>query len=227
MGRTSAPRAARALDDPAMRPTTITFQPIDPADLSEDVVTRRPRRSPGRRRRCWWSSGDPTPARSTCSSRTTVTGAAATPTPTSSSTTSPCPAATPSSAARPTGYVVRDVGSLNGTYLNRDRIDEAPARATATRCRSGKFKLVFLSASETVPVLSRGRSRLPVDRRGPRAAAAGVPGHHDLEDPLPREPGPARPRADAVRATGSSTSPTSTGCAGSCASSASTSCRSR
>ena len=29
-------------------------------------------------------------------------------------------------APAPAGYVVRDVGSLNGTYLNRERIEEGP-----------------------------------------------------------------------------------------------------
>ncbi len=38
----------------------------------------------------------------------------------------------------------------------------------------------------------------PVDRRGARAAARGVPGRHDLEDPVPREPGPHRAGAHAV-----------------------------
>ena len=33
------------------------------------------------------------------------------------------------------GFTVADVGSLNGTYVNRDRIDEVTLQA-ATRCRS-------------------------------------------------------------------------------------------
>ena len=44
----------------------------------------------------------------------------------------------------------------------------------------------------------RGRAAVPVDRRGARPAPGGVPRRHDLEDPVPREPGPARPRAHAV-----------------------------
>jgi hypothetical protein len=43
------------------------------------------------------------------------------------------------------GYVVRDVGSLNGTYLNRERIDEANL-ANGDEVQIGKFKLVFLAA---------------------------------------------------------------------------------
>lgn len=45
------------------------------------------------------------------------------------------------------GYVVRDVGSLNGTYVNRERTDEAPL-ANGDEVQIGKFKLVFLSEGE-------------------------------------------------------------------------------
>ena len=41
--------------------------------------------------------------------------------------------------------VVRDVGSLNGTYVNRERIEEA-ALANGDEVQIGKFKLVFLAA---------------------------------------------------------------------------------
>jgi pSer/pThr/pTyr-binding forkhead associated (FHA) protein len=41
------------------------------------------------------------------------------------------------------GFRVRDVGSLNGTYLNRERIDEAPL-VHGDELQIGKFKLVFL-----------------------------------------------------------------------------------
>ena len=43
------------------------------------------------------------------------------------------------------GYRVRDVGSLNGTYLNRERIEEESALANGDEVQIGKFKLVFLS----------------------------------------------------------------------------------
>ena len=43
------------------------------------------------------------------------------------------------------GYRVRDVGSLNGTYLNRERIDEAPL-TNGDEVQIGKFKLVFFEA---------------------------------------------------------------------------------
>ncbi|MCW2667254.1 MAG: domain containing protein [Frankiales bacterium] len=42
------------------------------------------------------------------------------------------------------GYSVRDVGSLNGTYLNRERIDAAPL-AGGDEVQIGKYRLVFLA----------------------------------------------------------------------------------
>jgi pSer/pThr/pTyr-binding forkhead associated (FHA) protein len=39
-------------------------------------------------------------------------------------------------------FVVRDVGSLNGTYVNRERIDEV-ALTTGDEVQIGKFRLVF------------------------------------------------------------------------------------
>lgn len=44
------------------------------------------------------------------------------------------------------GFVVRDVGSLNGTYLNRERIEEERPLANGDELQVGRFKLVFLSA---------------------------------------------------------------------------------
>jgi pSer/pThr/pTyr-binding forkhead associated (FHA) protein len=44
------------------------------------------------------------------------------------------------------GYTVRDAGSLNGTYLNRERIDEAPL-GNGDELQIGKFRLVFFEGS--------------------------------------------------------------------------------
>ena len=44
------------------------------------------------------------------------------------------------------GYLVRDVGSLNGTYLNRERIEEAPID-NGDELQIGRFKLVFVSGT--------------------------------------------------------------------------------
>ncbi len=41
-------------------------------------------------------------------------------------------------------YSVRDAGSLNGTYLNRERIDDAPL-SNGDELQIGKFRLVFFS----------------------------------------------------------------------------------
>lgn len=46
------------------------------------------------------------------------------------------------------GYVVRDAGSLNGTYLNRERVEEA-ALANGDELQIGKFKLVFFQGPVT------------------------------------------------------------------------------
>jgi hypothetical protein len=44
----------------------------------------------------------------------------------------------------PDGYRVRDAGSLNGTYLNRERIEEA-VLTNGDELQIGKFRLVFFS----------------------------------------------------------------------------------
>jgi pSer/pThr/pTyr-binding forkhead associated (FHA) protein len=41
-------------------------------------------------------------------------------------------------------YSVRDAGSLNGTYLNRERIDDAPL-SNGDELQIGKFRLVFFA----------------------------------------------------------------------------------
>ncbi len=41
------------------------------------------------------------------------------------------------------GFLVRDVGSLNGTYLHRERIDQA-ALTGGDEVQIGKYRLVFL-----------------------------------------------------------------------------------
>jgi hypothetical protein len=44
------------------------------------------------------------------------------------------------------GYTVHDVGSLNGTYVNRERIDVAPLSG-GDEVQIGKFRLVYLTAA--------------------------------------------------------------------------------
>ena len=51
---------------------------------------------------------------------------------------------------RPDGYVLRDAGSLNGTYLNRERIDAEATIGNGDEVQIGRFKLVFLATSGPV-----------------------------------------------------------------------------
>ncbi len=126
--------------------TTITFHPtspVDPVDSGEDDVAGRARRS------CRPTSGVLVVKRgqnvglAVQPHLTRSPPPGATPRATSSSTTSPSRVATPRSSPTAEGFAVRDVGSLNGTYLNRERIDEAPL-ANGDELQIGKFKLVFL-----------------------------------------------------------------------------------
>jgi pSer/pThr/pTyr-binding forkhead associated (FHA) protein len=45
-------------------------------------------------------------------------------------------------------YVVRDIGSLNGTYLNGDRIESAELH-DGDELQIGRFKLVFFYGTAT------------------------------------------------------------------------------
>lgn len=45
----------------------------------------------------------------------------------------------------PEGYVVTDVGSLNGTYVNRDRIDEVLLKG-GDEVQVGKYRLVYYAS---------------------------------------------------------------------------------
>ena len=40
-------------------------------------------------------------------------------------------------------YVLRDVGSLNGTYVNRERVEEQPLRS-GDELQIGRYILTFL-----------------------------------------------------------------------------------
>ena len=47
----------------------------------------------------------------------------------------------------PDGYRVRDVGSLNGTYVNNERVDSAPLEH-GDEVQVGKFRLIFFDQPE-------------------------------------------------------------------------------
>jgi pSer/pThr/pTyr-binding forkhead associated (FHA) protein len=45
-------------------------------------------------------------------------------------------------------FTVRDVGSLNGTYVNRERVESATL-SNGDEVQIGKFRLVFLQGRPT------------------------------------------------------------------------------
>ncbi len=53
-------------------------------------------------------------------------------------------------SANNVGYVIRDVGSLNGTYLNGERLEDSEALLTnGDELQIGKFKLLYLVSSSS------------------------------------------------------------------------------
>ena len=53
------------------------------------------------------------------------------------------PVSVSSRLMRGNGYVLRDVGSLNGTYVNRERVDEATLRH-GDELQIGRYRLSFV-----------------------------------------------------------------------------------
>ena len=109
---------------------------LAPADAA--AVDACPRAAP-----CWWCSAARAPAAATCSTPT-CRRSAGIPRATSSSTTSPSPAPRRVPPAR-RGFRVHDVGSLNGTYVNGDRVDDAELQ-NGDEVRIGKFRLIFFAS---------------------------------------------------------------------------------
>ena len=127
------------------------------------------------------------------------------------------------------GLYIDDLGSLNGTYVNRRRI-ESHQLQNGDELQVGKYKLTYLGRAMThrrrrPRRRSAAQGEVAHDRRGLQAARARVPGHLDLEDPLPGGPEAALAAAHAGRLPALRGRPTSTACARSCASSATSSCR--
>ena len=120
-------------------------------DADDDVVRARARdrdgdargrRRPGRAARR--SSCAPAIARaSTSCSATRASRSAAPRAPTSCSTTSRSRASTRASCARPDGFYIEDADSLNGTYVNRRRV-ESHHLTDGDELQIGKFKLTYL-----------------------------------------------------------------------------------
>jgi pSer/pThr/pTyr-binding forkhead associated (FHA) protein len=55
------------------------------------------------------------------------------------------------------GYRIVDLGSLNGTYVNRERVEET-ALESGDEVQIGKFRFVFLFAGRREPRGSSGRA---------------------------------------------------------------------
>lgn len=49
------------------------------------------------------------------------------------------------------GFVVSDLGSLNGTYVNRDRIERDVALSGGDEVQFGKYRLIYFSGSVAGP----------------------------------------------------------------------------
>ena len=47
------------------------------------------------------------------------------------------------------GYRIRDVGSLNGTYVNQQLVEDERALANGDEVQVGRFKLVFVAGAES------------------------------------------------------------------------------
>ena len=78
-------------------------------------------------------------------------------------------------------FTVRDVGSLNGTYVNRERIEEAELFG-GDEVQIGKFRLLFMSRSPEVGRRARTRST------GLRMTRAGVSIGQVLDELRPEFP---------------------------------------
>ena len=128
------------------------------------------------------------------------------------------------STATTTATSLRDVGSLNGTYVNRERVDEARLRH-GDEVQIGRYRLSFVLGGERRDGVSVATRRA---RR--RSATCSISCATSSPTSRSRRSASSRVRVSSIpsarrRATASSTRPTSSGCASSCASSASTSCR--
>jgi pSer/pThr/pTyr-binding forkhead associated (FHA) protein len=133
-----------ALGHPAEEPTTITFQPIEAGDPAEEQVVTLPDLPEGAGI-LWVKRGPNAGSKYALDKETVLAGRH----PDSDIFLDDITVSRRHAefTRRGDGYVVRDVGSLNGTYLNRDRIDEEAPLGNGDEVQIGKFKLVFLSSS--------------------------------------------------------------------------------
>ncbi len=135
-----------AMDDESAAEQTMSIDSRSPE--AEAIAPPPEPPGPGRRRRA--SDGlrpadraprTRTPARASSSTRTSRPPAAAS-TATSSSTTSPCHASTCGSSAETAHFYVKDAGSLNGTYVNYERVSHHKLES-GDEVHIGKYRLTF------------------------------------------------------------------------------------
>ena len=120
--------------------TTMTFTPEEIADDAGAALRGPRRQGPGARRALRRRpGGGELPARAASGRRS-----AARPTATSSSTTSPSPASHAVLVRRRRAFTIEDQGSLNGTFVNRQRIESAELE-NGDELQIGKYRLTFLA----------------------------------------------------------------------------------
>ena len=129
------------LEHPAEEPTTITFAPVEPADPLEEQVVTLPELPEGGGM-LWVKRGPNAGSKFVLEADVVRAGRH----PDSDIFLDDITVSRRHAefVRRGGGYVVRDVGSLNGTYLNRERIEDAPL-ANGDEVQIGKFKLVYLA----------------------------------------------------------------------------------
>ncbi len=130
------------LGHPTEEPTTITFAAIDPADPQEDQTVTLPDLADGAG--LLWVKRGPNAGSKFVLDRD-VTHAGRHPDSDIFLDDVTVSRRHAEISRTSSGYTLRDVGSLNGTYLNRERIEEARLQ-NGDEVQIGKFKLVFLAA---------------------------------------------------------------------------------
>ena len=133
------------LDHPSDEPTTITFQPIDPGDPTDEASVVLPDLAEGTGL-LWVKRGPNAGSRFMLDAEVVHVGRH----PDSDIFLDDITVSRRHAefVRAEGGYRVRDVGSLNGTYLNRERIEDAEL-VNGDEVQIGKFKLVFLAATGT------------------------------------------------------------------------------